>query len=119
MYNQNIQDALLKLDKKAKRKNTKRYALAGLIGIVFTLGTLGGYVYTQSTSPKITEGQLSRLVIIASRTSDNDPVRLIGEIERYMGKPVEDMNSRERANAMGFLMSHIELHHKKQEMISY
>ncbi|NVJ93106.1 MAG: hypothetical protein HWE34_15690 [Methylocystaceae bacterium] len=73
----------------------------------------------QEAIPTVSEEQLSRLIVVASRTSDNDPIRLLGDVERHMGKKFQDFSKVERANALSYLIKHIELDHKRQELISY
>lgn len=119
MLDQDIQSALSKLDQSSKATRHKRYALFGLVGFVFLLAAIGGSVYQKKQVPEVTAEHLSRLIVIASRTSNNDPVRLLGDVERYMGKRMRSLSDKERMAALSFLIGHIELNHNKQELITY
>ncbi len=120
MYNQNIQDALNKLDRGAKTKRRFRALGYSLAGVAIALLIGGGlWMYAAKPSTTLTADQLSRLIIIASRNSDNDPIRLLSDLERQMGKRIQELSMRERADALDYLMDHIELNHNHQELVHY
>lgn len=119
MLNQDIQKALQKLDRTAEKRRNKRRIQMVVSGLFMLSLAVGGVTYYHKSVPDVTAAHLSRMIIIASRTSDNDPIRLLGDVERHMGKKLQELSNAERANAMNFLISHIELHHNRQELISY
>jgi hypothetical protein len=119
MLNQNIQDALMKLDHGASKRKKKRSLSAMLAGVAIIFTIAGGVWTYEQITPSVSMDHLSRLIILASRTSDNDPIRLLGDIERRMGKKMQNLSNAERVDALGYLMNHIELHHNRQELISY
>jgi hypothetical protein len=119
MLNQDIQNALQELDTRTQKKKNKRVLGSSMIGVVLLVAALGGVWFYKQSVPTVTMDHLSRMIIIASRTSDNDPIRLLGDIEREMGKSVQDLSNRERAKALNYLMSHIDLHHNRKELITY
>ncbi|MDV7340455.1 hypothetical protein RYZ26_12690 [Terasakiella sp. A23] len=119
MINHDIQKALSELDAGSKATRHNRYLMGALFGFALVVSGLGvGFTYKQS-GPDVSTEHLSRLIVIASRTSKNDPVRLLGDVERYMGKRVHTLSGEERMAALGFLIKHIELNHNKQELITY
>ena len=119
MYNQDIQDALAQLDKGTTKKSFKRYIFGiSVSAVVLATVAIGSWAY-KSNMPEMTDDHLSRLIIIASRTSNNDPIRMLGDIERHLGKTIPEFSTSDRADAISFLMKHIELHHNRQELISY
>lgn len=119
MYDQNLQKMLNTLDTSKIKTPRKRYLYAPFIGFLVLGAVIAGSVYYSNTFPKVTEEDLARLIVVASKTSDNDPIRILGDVERHMGKDVKDFSQQERAGAINYLMNHIELHHKNQSLISY
>ncbi|WP_417831561.1 hypothetical protein [Terasakiella sp.] len=119
MFDQNIQDALAKLDVNAKKRKRKRSLVVSIAGLALIFSVLGGVWGYQQMMPTVSMDHLSRLIIVASRSSDNDPIRLLGDIERRMGKKMDKLSNAERVDAVAYLMNHIELHHNRQELISY
>ncbi|WP_419798510.1 MAG: hypothetical protein ACNI26_02130 [Terasakiella sp.] len=119
MFDQNIQNALAKLDVNAKKRKRKRSLIVSLAGLALIFSVFGGVWGYQQMMPSVSMDHLSRLIIVASRSSDNDPIRLLGDIERRMGKKMENLSNTERVDAVAYLMNHIELHHNRQELISY
>jgi len=119
VLDQDLQTALSRLNKGAKKRKQKKSLLIAVAGVALSISVVFGLWAQQKQVPQISADHLTRLIVIASRTSDNDPVRLMGDLERYMGKNLSSLTHVERANALSFLMTHIELHHNKQEMISY
>jgi len=119
MFDQNIQDALAKLDVNAKKRKRKRSLVVSIAGLALIFSIFSGALVYQQMMPSVSMDHLSRLIIVASRSSDNDPIRLLGDIERRMGKKMEKLSNAERVDAVAYLMNHIELHHNRQELISY
>jgi len=120
MLNQDIQNALSTLDNRSKKKTKNKMVFSILLGVgLFAAVLTAGWRYYEDPMPTVSVDHLSRLIIIASRTSDNDPIRLLGDIERHMGKKMQDLSSSERANALSYLMGHIELHYNQKDLISY
>jgi hypothetical protein len=119
MLDQNIQEALSQLDKNSKKTMSQSVKWAGVFGFFIVLLVAGGLWMRQEAIPTVSEEQLSRLIVVASRTSDNDPIRLLGDVERHMGKKFQNFSKVERANALSYLIQHIELDHRRQELISY
>jgi hypothetical protein len=119
MFDQSLQNRLSQLDLAVKKsKKSYRYKMMTL-GFVLTVPIFGGFWAYQQPIPEVSVDHLARMVIIASRTSDNDPIRLLGDVERHMGKKIQNLSKVERADALNFLMSHIDLHHNREELISY
>ncbi len=119
MLDPNIQKALAELDKSSKKSMPQSMKWAGVFGFFMVLTVAGVLWIRQESIPTVSEEQLSRLIVVASRTSDNDPIRLLVDVERHMGKKFQDFSKAERANALSYLIKHIELDHKRQELISY
>ena len=119
MYDKNIQDALSKLDRSTQKRNPKRIVGFVALGFAIAMTIAGGTWFYSQSVPVVSEENLSRLIIVASRSSDNDPIRLLVDVERHVGKKIQHFSNKERVNAMGYLMSHIELNYNKQELISY
>ncbi|NVK18505.1 MAG: hypothetical protein HWE30_07425 [Methylocystaceae bacterium] len=119
MLDEDLQKTLSKLDDTSKKRKFHRFGSAGIAGVVFAFAVLSGVVFYQHSVPKVSEDQLSRLIIIASRNSNNDPISLLSDVERHMGKKVQELSNVERANALNYLMGHIELHNNPTELISY
>ncbi len=119
MLDKDIQDALSKLDNSAKKSSFQRYGLAAVLGVALMLCMVGGYAFYKQAVPEISEKQLSQMIVVAARTSDNDPLRLLGEVERHIGKRLSDFSIIERADALTYLMDHIDLHKSKEALIYY
>ncbi len=119
MLDHDIQKALSQLDSGSKATKYNRYMIGAVFGFALILSTIGVGVAYKQTGPDVSTEHLSRLIVIASRTSKNDPVRLLGDVERHMGKRVNTLTGAERMAALGFLIKHIELNHNKQELITY
>jgi len=119
MFDQDIQNTLEKLDKGAKRRKKKRSFGIALAGVALCLSLAGGALLYKQVVPTVSMDHLSRLIVLASRSSDNDPIRLLGDIEQRMGKKMQYLSNAERVDALGYLMDHIELHHNRQELITY
>ncbi len=118
MFDEDIQAALLNLDKSVPKK--RRYALpiiSALSVFIVTVGVgLWGY---QTLIPSVSQDHLMRMIIVSSRTNETDPVRLMLNVEQRVGKRIEEFGHADRVHALEYLMNRIELKRDRTEMIVY
>ena len=118
MFDENIQAALKKLDKSVPKK--RRYAtplIAAMTVFILTAGV--GLWSFNSMVPAVSQDNLLRMIIVSSRNSTVDPIRLMLSVEERAGKKIEDFDSVDRAKALEFLMNKIELQKDRTEMVVY
>ncbi|WP_028877800.1 hypothetical protein [Terasakiella pusilla] len=118
MFDEDLQDALAKLDKSVPLK--RRYGLPALATVVFTTFAvaMGTWSY-QSFVPDVSQDRLMRMIVIASRGGEVDPVRLLMSVEEKLGKKADKFNGMDRAQAVEYLIDEIDLQKSNKEWVVY
>ena len=118
MLDQDLQNALTKLDKSVPLK--RRFGAPALIASLLMTAVIGGGAWGYDRFvPDVSQDRLMRMIVIASRSGEIDPVRLLLTVEEKVGKKADNFNGLDRAQALEYLIDKIDLDKAKPEWVVY
>jgi len=118
MFDENLQNALTKLDKSVPLR--RRYGLPAFIGSMLLTVSIGVAAWGYNNFvPDVSQDRLMRMIVIASRGGEIDPVHLLLSVEEKLGKKAGSFNGVDRAQAVEYLIDKIDLDQQKPEWVVY